>query len=346
MANTTSCTGPGQAGISTCPDFMATYCSTDDVFGTYLEKWAGDEISSDCRKYVSLNAGFPERYNEVTDAYVRRYLIDDATPVTFAQQGSLVYQPSIEDVVEVLQDYTGAGDNVLNQFCAGYTREDLSANPNLAKLCGCFMSDEEYDKYTGSFGVEPICDPACVIQSTVKPRDPASLFDTLSCAQTICVIDDVTISVLGQTTTGDINFAQACTACSGNSGCTCSISDVSITAVESTIGNVNFDQNCGGPPTCFQRDASGIPQEVECSALESGGANGETAATAPNSIFSNSTVIIAIGIVVAVIILIILVALFFGRKKSPAPSFEQSRGNGGVYSVSSNGGSSTNPPLL
>jgi hypothetical protein len=322
MANITSCSNAGSLDPA-CPAIMNAHCNTDDFLGTYQEKWEGDEISSDCRRYAALNLGNQSQYVSTTDGFARRYLITDLNDVTFAQQGSLVYDPTIEDVVDVCQEYPGSCDNVLNQFCAGFTRSDLAENPNLAKLCGCFMSDEEYDKYTGSFGVEPICDPACVIQSTIKPRDPANEFGNLNCTQSVCVIDDVTISVLGQTTTGDINFAQACSACSGG-GCVCSISDVSITAVESTIGNVNFDQNCGGPPTCFQRDATGIPREVPCSVLESAGGSDSTASTSPASIFSNTAVLITIGIIVTILILLILVALFFGRRRSPSASYQTS----------------------
>ena len=341
MANPTSCaTGPGASNPG-CPAVMANFCSTDDVGGDdYNEKWEGDESTSNCRRYAGLNLGNQAQYVPATDAFVRRYLITDANPVTFAQQGSLIYDPIIEDVIEVCQDYPGACDQVLGTYCQGYTREDLKENPNLAKLCGCFLSDDEYDKYTGSFGVEPICDPACVIQSTVKPRDPENQFDTLNCTQSVCVIDDVTISVLGQTTTGDINFAQACSACSGG-GCTCSISDISITAVESQIGNVNFDQNCGGPPTCFKRDANGVPQEVSCSALEEGATSGGSP-TSPASSFSSQTVLVIIGIVVAVIVLLILFALFFSRKREPASRVVQSPAP--VYLLPSR--STTSAPML
>ena len=319
MANVSTCSsGPIGASDPACQSIMANFCTTDDVGGrTYVEKWQGDNLTSECRAFANaIRPTQPNRYVPATNGLASRYLVTDQNAVTFQQQGSLVYDPDIETVVEVCQDFPGGCDNILSNYCEGFTREDLGENPNLAKLCGCFLSDAEYDKYTGSFGVEPICDPACVIQSTVKPVDPNDPTLTRRCNQTVCVIDDVTINVLGQTTTGDINFAQACAACS-NAGCTCSISDVSISAVESVVGNINFDQNCGGPPTCFQRDENGVPQEVECSLLE----GGQDRVTSPTSLFSNFNILVIIGIVVAVIIIIVIAILVFSRRSEQTPLY-------------------------
>lgn len=313
------------ANDAACPGIMQNFCSTDDVGGrTYLEKWQGDNTTSECRGFTRFNASNPNRYIPTTNAAIQRYLVTDGNSVTFPQQGSLIYDPSVEDMIDMCQDNSGACDNTLDNYCEGFTRQDLSENPNLAKFCGCFLSDAEYDKYTGSFGVEPICDPVCVIQSAVKPQNPLEPATTQRCNQTVCVIDDVTINVLGQTTTGDINFAQACAACS-NAGCTCSISDISITAVESVVGNINFDQNCGGPPTCYQRDENGVPQEVECSLLEGGAiAAGQDRTTSPTSIFSNFNLLVIIGIVIAVVIIITVGVIIFSSRKNTGPIYPQS----------------------
>lgn len=309
MANSTTCPTPPFATDPACIPIMTNFCSTDDPLGdTYIQKWQGDEITSDCRRFAALNAGNQSQYVAVVDGYIRRYLVNESNPVTYAQQGSLVYDPAIEDIIEVCQDYPGGCDAVLGQVCAGFDRDDLKENPNLGKLCGCFMADAEYDKYTGSFGVNKICDPACVLQSAVKPRDPENEFVTLKCDQSICVIDDVTISILGKSTVGDITFGQACSACSGDSGCTCNISDISITSVESTIGDVSFQQACGGVVNCYERDANGIPRPVDCSALEPDTDDG---GAAPTGFASTSTILIIIGVVVFVIVMIIILALLF-----------------------------------
>lgn len=311
--NPTTCASIAQFSNPACIPVMANYCSTDDS-QTYTEKWQGDIVSSKCRAYVELNPGQQLRYAPTVDAYARRYLLTDNNPITYAQQGSQVYDPAVEDLIDVCQKYPGGCDAVLEQKCAGFLREDLKANPNLGKLCGCFLSDNVYDSYTGAFGVQPICDPACTLQSAVKPRDPSDQFTTLKCDQTICVMDDIKIELLNNTTTGDINFSQACASCGTGAGCVCNISDISVTAVESTVKNVSFNQQCG-VVNCFKSDANGVPQLVDCSALEpsTGGS------ASPASKISNTTILIIVGIILFLIVVIIIIVVL-ARKQDPTPA--------------------------
>lgn len=343
--NETTCGSQAQYNNPACIAFMANYCSIDSGLETYEEKWQGDAFTSECRAYVELNQGQQFRYVPVVDAYARQYLLTENKPITYAQQGSLVYDPAIEDLIDVCQSNPGGCDNVLEQKCAGFLREDLKANPNLGKLCGCFMSDSVYDSYTGAFGVEPICDPACTLQSAVKPRDPAGQFATLKCNQTICVMDDIKIELLNNTTTGDINFSQACASCGTGSGCTCNISDISITAVESSVKNVSFEQQCG-IVNCFKSDANGVPQSVPCSSLEPGGGT-----TSPASRISATTILIIIGIIILlIIIIIVIVALVRRPDPTPAPRYEQGLAPPPAYSGPAGfdgyGGQITRAPMI
>lgn len=321
MANSTSCQSSPEAEQPACVPVMTSYCSTSDPLGqTYLQKWQGDQVTSPCRKYVSLNPGVQSQYVPVVDAYVRRYLITDHNPITYAQEGSQVYDPNIEDVIQVCEDYPGGCDAVLTDVCAGYTRADLGANPNLGILCGCFMSNQQYDAYTGAFGVSKICDPACVLQAAVKPADPSNQFVTLHCDQAICVIDDVTISILEKSTVGNITFGQACGSCGGNAGCVCNISDISITAVESAVQGINFSQECSGNLNCFKSNANGIPQQVNCSTLD-------TTSTSGTSGISGTAVVVIVAIIVVVLILlfiIIFTALLSRKSKESALTYRGS----------------------
>lgn len=357
MVNSFTCSTDGSMAVTpACRVFMENYCKTDDLDGTYIQKWQGDEITSKCRGFVALNTGLQAQYVPVTDGYVRRYLITDSNPITYPQQGSLIYQPAIADVVKVCQSYPGACDNALGSVCSGFTREDLKDNPNMARLCGCFMSDNVYDTYTGAFGVSKICDPLCVLQSAVKPRDPNSATQTLHCAQTVCVIDDVTISVLGKSNVGDISFGQSCSSCGTGAGCTCNISDISITSVESTLGNINLAQQCGNNNVnCFKRDASGVPQKVDCSEL--GGTGNSTSASTKGTALRN--ILIIIGIIVAVIVIIIIIALVLRRNRNeptmlrnpdpylaPPPNYYYSGTNRGPAGFSGSDTYLANAPLI
>ena len=294
---------------------MTNYCRTDVPAGdTYIEKWQGGSANSECRRFVDYNACQQAQYVSTVDGLARRYLITDANPITYAQQGSLVYDPRIETVIQTCQDYPGGCDDVLTQVCSGYSRQDLGANPNLAKLCGCFMSDAQYDSYTGAFGVSKICDPACVLQSAIKPRDPSNQCVTSSCGQTICVMDNITIDILNKSSTGDITFGQACSACTGGAGCTCNISDISITSVESQIGDINFNQQCG-TVNCYKSDANGVPQLVTCEQGSTGGGSG----SGTGFLSSNVIFFIIVGIVILIVLLIIIVLLASRNKTVIAP---------------------------
>lgn len=293
---------------------MQNYCSSDhpgSMQPTYVSLWQGDNTTSQCQAYADLNACNPAHYEPVVDAFVRRYLITEAHPITYAQQGSLVYDPAIETIVDTCQKYPGGCDTVLKQVCSTYTRADLATNPNLASLCGCFMSDFQYNSYGGAFGVKKICDPACTLQSAVKPLNTSNTCTTQSCDQAICVIDNVKIELLSNSTAGNINFAQACASCTGGAGCVCNISDISVTSVESKLGNINLSQQCGGNPNCFKSDANGVPQVVPCSTLDPSGGT----VVAPSSKLSTTALLIIIAVVVLVVILIIIFLLLLGRRK-------------------------------
>lgn len=322
MANPTSCLTLGLASTPECSQVMALYCSTsDDQDLTYTQKWQGDELTSPCRRFVALNLGNQRQYVPVVDAYVRRYLLTERKAITYASQGSQIYDPAIEDVVKVCSSYVGGCDNTLSAVCSGFTAQELGGNPNQARLCGCFMAPAEYDKSGGVFGVGKECSPTCLLQSAVKPRDPSNQTDFLRCKQSICIIDDVTINILGKSTAGNISFNQACSSCSGgpnsSSSCVCNISDVSITAVESTIKDTSFVQQCGGPSQvrCFKRDINGVPRPIPCDNLDPAKSNNTTTTSLTSS---RLRTILIVSIIVIVVIIIIVIVVLLLRRNQPS----------------------------
>jgi hypothetical protein len=318
---------------------MAPFCSTTDLTGqTYVQKWQGDYTNiSGCQEFCDLNAGAETQYVPVVDAFVRKYLITDNHPITYAQQGSGVYDPAIETVINVCQKYPGGCDAVLGQVCSGYTRADLASNPSLADLCGCFLADAQYNAYTGAFGVQKICDPACTLQSAVKPIILASNPPAIQeCGQAICVIDNVKIELLQNSTAGNISFNQACASCTGGAGCTCDISNISVTSVESTLGNISLSQQCGGNVNCFKPDANGVPQSVPCSTLEPSGGTGSS-----TSKLSTSMLFIIIAIIVVVVIIIIVIIFLLSKRKEEPTTLRSggiSAGPPPAYGYGSSGG--------
>jgi len=305
-----------------CPSIMTAYCS-NDVDMPYLQKWQGDTFTSQCLAYSSLNlvgVCHATNYIPVVDGYVRRYFLGTTPPspsspphaITFPQQGSTIYDPNMANIISACQNYPGGCDTVLTQVCATYTRDQMQANPNAATLCGCFANDAIYNE---AFGVQKICNPICTLSSTVKPVDISSPCMTQKCGQSICIIDNVTVSLLAGSTAGNISFGQLCSSCEGNGGgCQCIFSDISITAVQSQVGNISLAQNCGGAgggsTTCYKSDASGVPKIVPCADLEPNNGGG----TSPASKISTATIVFIVIAVIVVVIFIIII-IYLARKK-------------------------------
>ena len=209
-------------------------------------------------------------------------------------------------------------------------------------MCGCFLPNKEYDTQYGQFGIEKECDPICSIDSALKPGDPTSrpfikngscigipVFKT--CDQTICVIDNVNIKI-SNSTTGKIDFEQACGNCNKNSSgkgskaeCACFISNLDFEAIQSQIGNVELKQNCGGSLKCFKEGPAGTPPIiVECGSGKNpgdtpgGNSTGETETELKKleqELSKNErTVLIITGIVILIIIIFVVFAIFRKQK--------------------------------
>lgn len=236
-----------------CQPLMTDFCS-NNVQETMVDKWNGTPATDDCLRFVAENSGDRNAYKPVIEAMVSEYLITQNKPITSALT-SPNHDPFIDTIVQVCRDNVGACDDVLKTKCQGVTREQLQNNVNLANLCGCFLEDVEYAKYS-SFGVELAkCDPVCVIASAVPKWDSTTNNPALpdKCEQSLCIIDDVTVNVLGGSNTGDINFSQACGDCSDSAGsCRCFITDTLVQALNSNTGDISINQQCGGGAICFK----------------------------------------------------------------------------------------------
>ena len=264
-----------------CIGQMQDYCS-NDLEEVMSSKWA-NVPGKDCNRFAAENTGNLPFYGPVIGAMVNRYLNIQNNPITSSQSDGASHDPFIDRIVEICRENSGACDDSLLVKCQSIQREDLSTNVNLANLCGCFMEDVEYGKFS-SFGIDRECDPVCTIGSGVKQHDPTTSNPARfkRCTQSICIIDDVTIDILAQSVVGDITFSQACGSCGsdGSGSCRCFITDTTIQAINSRIGDINFEQQCGGAPLCFETApvAGAPPIEVNCNTQDpidtSGGAVG------------------------------------------------------------------------
>lgn len=152
----------------------------------------------------------------------------------------------------------------LNSVCSKYTRDSTATNSLIVDFCGCHMTSSTYAKYNAySLGKE--CDPLCARQLTIPYVLPNGIVKT--CANTICIIDGITLD-LTNSSVGDINFYQACGACTGAEFCKCTITDVSIQQVESELGDINLGEYCTGSLSCYRQTETGSAIEVDCSTNE------------------------------------------------------------------------------
>jgi len=143
----------------------------------------------------------------------------------------------------------GVCDQAMKQrVCSNQTRNTVSNSRVFADFCGCYVPiNQSFIKYTEN----EACDPLCHRSSTVQLSNPAT-GELLSCADNICVIDDINVN-LNQSTVGGITFNQLCGGCvNSSSPCECIISGVNVTNTMSQVGiGAQFNQLCGPNSVCL-----------------------------------------------------------------------------------------------
>ena len=195
---------------------------------------------------------------------------------------------------------SGVGNRFLDNVCSTVTGDQIKTNPELLKWCGCYMPDSEYTVYgniTDSV-ISRECTPYCNAAGVIPSFDPAT-GSIKTCQQSLCVIDDVTLTIAKSRVNGPINFNNICTSCSPDSGngvnsnlvsnsnngnantdsesnstinvsssCQCIINNFNLTTIGATIdGGINISQACNGNAKCFRTETvNGVQQtqEVDC----------------------------------------------------------------------------------
>lgn len=170
-------------------------------------------------------------------------------------------------------------DDILDDFCAQFTRDDLLADNTLHNICGCHLNNQEggriysilTDQNTGNGLVNPSqydnqyyigtsqnCDPVCL--GAVQSVDG-------QCTTPVCILDGTITVGGGSSVGGDIIINQMC----GNGG-TCYISQdtIDVLGKSSVGGNISLNQTCGD---CFVFNGDNINTgtEIDCSSLQPAG---------------------------------------------------------------------------
>lgn len=173
------------------------------------------------------------------------------------------YNPFQENILKLCSNplVPGACDLFLQNYCANKTREQIGNDDALTGLCGCY-APPLYPTRT----IPVRCDPLCHLVQTTQRSDPCT--GTISrCSNTVCVIDDVNIKIVGGNGGSVPVFQQICPGCdaSGSDPCTCIIggSNLVNTLNNSGVGP-EYTVFCGQNAQCFQESPQGMLTAVPC----------------------------------------------------------------------------------
>lgn len=103
----------------------------------------------------------------------------------------------------------------LTTECANVTQEQLDDNPFIRNWCGCYLPENFYTKYVNNF-INQECTPYCNSSSVIPMVQPDNPSVKQVCTQSVCIIDDVAITLAKtefEGNNGSLNFSQICGSC-------------------------------------------------------------------------------------------------------------------------------------
>jgi Family of unknown function (DUF5857) len=144
-------------------------------------------------------------------------------------------------------------------------KNEMYAWQNIFTACGCHLPANQYSEWT-RLGVDEAnlaCDPLCKLPGVLQRyanNQPAV------CTQNICILDNISIDIINSQIPGGITFNTLCGNCGGKQGgCLCVFSGINIFQSGSSVGNINFQQNCGGNCQMPDPNQNGNFIPIDCS---------------------------------------------------------------------------------
>lgn len=175
----------------------------------------------------------------------------------YASQGYILGAAPNEPGYNQFQEYLY--DNVCCSFpslcsgglrvaCSNKSLQSITANPQSANWCGCYLDPRQYDDIVTKYGVEIPCTSTCNRSTSIPLVGVAGV--PLKCTQNVCLIDDAAVTLIANTGTPNVNFNQLCGGCKAGE-CNCTIGNSDITLVNDVLRGANIDyQNVCGSLTC------------------------------------------------------------------------------------------------
>lgn len=330
-SNTTNCTGSdfvcivkNCSGCIGAGSALQTYWQQHDCPAAYAQLMNTDFNGELNYNPVGAETVQVEVFNLFQTYLTTNTITDDVTSSQYSNFQETLLSLCLNPTVP------GACELFLTAYCqggiAGYTgfsREQAISSPTLTNFCGCYVpADPKYLQFTlGSSGCnfgtgctagctagnsgctgQFACDPLCHRAQT-SHRANLQYGTIITCPQTICVIDNVTINIANSRVPGGINFNSICSGCggaSGGDGCLCVVSGVNISETASSIGiGLNFNEFCGGSSVCLVEDSAGnVISTGGCTGIDPANMGIPASAYLPN-----------LGIIF--ILLIVVIIIFF-----------------------------------
>lgn len=256
--------------------------------------------------------------------------------------GSMPGTPGYNPFQEILYSdiccrFPSLCSSALGKTCANYTAQQLSYNIPASNMCGCYLSNNEYQKYVNEFQVNIECTPLCNRPGTIPLSNPDG--SAVRCRQDVCIIDDLAINLTTTNITGDINITQMCANCSDNSSydsrasasCNCNIDANTINVTGNEIGNINISSTCTSTNCTVTNPNTGLIDTIPCSLIPSQLAHYDQQYNEQQALLHQQRMnrnYIILGIIAATIILIIILYVLINHTNKQRPAATKSKDSG------------------
>ena len=145
------------------------------------------------------------------------------------------------------------------------------------------------------------CDSLCGATPSIKLFDAFN--NEIKCQNNICSISDITINIY-ESVVGNVNFEQICGGICGGISCNrCYLENITIDILQSKVGDINLTQKCGGVDATTE-------SAFECYEIDNNGNYIIVPCEEESSTPININIIIFIAIISFIIIIVILLIIF------------------------------------
>ena len=136
----------------------------------------------------------------------------------------------------------------LSLMCSSVNAETVSRRPLLLKWCGCYLDSSQYQKYE-SLGVTRQCSPLCNVPQVIPLA--SVMAGSLSgrqlspCDQTVCIIDNVSVTIANSLGANNVTLSQVCASTSPDVSASCIMTDDNVIESSRLGGNTLITMGCG-----------------------------------------------------------------------------------------------------